>query len=1029
MLTELKDAPADAASPRTAIERAIAQIWSEVLSVTNVRAEDDFFSLGGDSLLSIQVVSKAKRRGIHLDYRMIFRSPTVRQLAASVEAGSVEAGHAAGSSVEASRIEAADAPSPSVAASDAVPLTPIQKRFFETAGSHVNHWNQWVLLDLKAPLKLRDLYLSLKELHRVHDVLRLAFRREGSDWTQRYRAPDVKGSVTWVDLSAHSPAEQRAALDVQHEKANQGLCPEDGKLIRVVYLDLGPSSPHKLLIVAHHLIVDNVSFHLLVDDLDTCLTQCANGLAPRLEDHTCTYQAWAETLNRSAAEGRFESEIDYWRGQIQPPAQPIPSDMPADDGENVHGEKRSCEISFSAQQTLAIVNKLPTLLHCHVNSILLDALARALHDCFGVAETVVDVESHGRQWIDDSVDLRKTTGWYTSIFPHRLSAAHGGSVYERVRAVDRQFRAVPNGGVGYGVLRYLSKSGDASSVLSAPAADVCFNYLGQVGRAAQGLSAFSTANMRVGASHAKDLRRLHRLLVQSTVIDSKLVVQCQYSARFHREDTISRLLASMQQHLNGLLPAVAVGFRRSFRQLADEGAGASNTLEMLQQIAVFYPLLGIQTSVLFQHLRSQSGVPPYLVQASCTLRGNLIVSAFEQAWQTIVARHESLRTSFHWDGLEAPVQAVHRSGRVATTILDWRGKDAEVQQTDLQRLLRKDRLAGIALDGAEPLMRVTVVRLADDRFFCNWTHHHIQLDGWSQAVVLRELFQIYRAIVSGEPVVLPAAPLLGDYLRSLDRFPSAEAARYWRRYLQGFREPTPILSSAVGLSDPESGGSERYRALAIEVGAADSDEVRQFAKTHSLTLHTIFSAVWGLWLSVLSGQNDVVFGNVVSGRSADMESVQDLVGAVINTIPVRMVLDEGADLLQWLKRVQEEQAASQRYELHPLADIVKLAETAKGRLLFDSILVFENHPGGYEPIVAAAGLEIESLDFTIQENYPVVVTIRPDEAITAQINYREDVVDSRIRQAQSLFTAALTALTRDSGQSLLQFKQSVAELV
>jgi non-ribosomal peptide synthase protein (TIGR01720 family) len=993
-------APGDRVHHQTDIERALVQIWSEVLGVSSIRAEDDFFSLGGDSLLSIQVVAKAKSRGIPLDYRMIFRSPTIRQLAASVEVRYT--------------------PSPSPSASAAVPLTPIQSRFFETAGSQVNHWNQWVLLDVKRPLRLQDLCLSVEELRRAHDVLRLQFHRDDETWRQTYRTPDARTPVRWIDLSA-CPVEARSdALDVLNDEANQALSLEEGDLIRFVYVDLGTSSPHKLLIVAHHLIMDNVSFHLLVNDLDACLSQCAEGAAPRLEPDTCTYQAWSDAQTRSAEQGRFEPESDFWLAQMTPAATPLPRDERAESSENTYASMRSWDISFSEPQTRTIVNKLPTLLHCHINSILLDALASAVYESFGVDEVVIDIESHGRQWIDDAVDLRKATGWYTSIYPQRFTKAGGRAAYDRLRSVDSQLKAVPNGGIGYGVLRYLAKTGDAASALTqAPRAPICFNYLGQVGRSAKGLSAFSTDNMRVGASHARELRRSHLLFVQSAVTDGRLVVQCQYSARVHREDTIKRLLESVERHLNGLLPSVVNGFRRSFRQLAWERAETGETLDVLQQIAVVYPLLGLQTSILFQHLTSQGGVAPYLVQVSCTLRGEFIASAFERAWQTVVARHESLRTSFHWDGLDAPVQAVHRSGHVSMKVLDWRHKEATLQQVDLQRAVRNDRLAGMSLEGAEPLMRITVIRLTHDTSFCIWTHHHLQLDGWSQIIVLRELFQLYRGIVTGIPAVLPPPPSLGDYFRALDRFPTAEAGKYWRRYLQGFREPTPILRTV----DQRAG--DNYRDLAISIGTADSDAIHEFAKVHSLTLHTIFSALWGLWLSMHSDRDDVVFGDVVSGRSAEMESVQELVGTVINTIPVRMRLDDSLSVLQWLNHVQADQAASHRYELFPLAEAVKLSDVDKGRLLFDSILVFESFPVEYEALVAAAGFHLDSIDFTIQENYPVVVIIKPDRPVTARINYRADVVDPRIRHAQAFFSIALSALTRDDGRSLLAFRQSL----
>lgn len=983
-----------------AIEAALATIWSSVLGVKHVRAEDDFFALGGDSLLSIQVVSRAKAGGIPLDYKMIFRNPTLRQLAASV---------------------AAERGPQAPATADETPLTPIQERFFATAGQCIEHWNQWVLLEVRSPLQLHDLHSSVEQLFEVHDVLRLRFLRSEHGWLQQYQPCEDRLPIEWVDLTAVPDAQRDEAVELAIREANRSLDPRCGHLMRFVYLSFGAHALHKLLIVAHHLIIDVVSFHLLVNDLDACLHRLSQGQAPLLEANSCTYQSWARLLTDSARTARFEPQLDYWLAQILPIPQALPCDYHAPDAQNTYASLQSCEIVFMEQQTLTIINKLPTLLHCHVNSVLLDALACALHDRFGLEETVIDIESHGRSWNDDGIDLRKATGWYTSVFPQRISSNRDRGVHDRVRALDSQLRAVPDGGLGYGVLRYLSAGNPTERLRQASGAQVCFNYLGQLGRGTQSLFVLDTDRMRTGASHDDDLRRSHLLLFEGAVTGGRLTMRCYYSDRFHRRETVTKLLAAIRHHLEGILPSVARSFRRSFRQLTWDG-GASDVDEVLRKVAMFYPLLGMQTSMLFQHLSSRSDAPAYLTQVSCVLRGALSLDTFRYAWQAVVDRHDALRTSFHWNELDAPVQAVHRTIDISFRTRDWRDKDERTQQTELANLLRKDRAAGFALDSPGQLMRIAIVRLADDRHFCVWTHHHLQLDGWSQLVVLREVFQIYQAVIAGEVPSLPAPPSLGSYFRMLDHFPAAEARRYWRRYLQGFREPTRIVTRACR----GDGSGESYGEVAICIDPAVSAAAYAFAEANSLTVPTLFRAVWGLWLSIHGATHDVVFGNVVAGRDGDMESLDSLVGTFINTVPVRMVLDVRDSLLQWLRQAQDEQASGHRYELLPLAEVMKLAEVERGRPVFDSILVVENVSASYADIVARTGLELETMDFKIQENYPVVVSVRPERAMTARINYRQDIVDPRIGSAQTFFSVALELLAGAAEQPVSLFRDELA---
>jgi len=481
----------------------------------------------------------------------------------------------------------------------------------------------------------------------------------------------------------------------------------------------------------------------------------------------------------------------------------------------------------------------------------------------------------------------------------------------------------------------------------------------------------------------------------------------------------------MQSSLNAHLATVAAGFRRSFRRFILDQPQPLEIGAVLDGISVLHPLSGIQTSILFQHLAGEAGVPPYVVQVSCALCGRFNLDAFQQAWQRVVARHESLRTSFHWLELDAPVQAVHRELRVPVKMLDWRGQDAASQGVGLTSLLRADRSAPFVLDGAAPLMRITLVRVADERTFCIWTHHHIQLDGWSQIVVLRELFQHYAALLAGETLALPAPPTLGEYFHALERFPAEAAQRYWREYLKGFIQPTPIAAHAGLVADRDA--HEDYREQHIDIDTLTSEAAYEFARASSLTVQTLVRVAWGLWLALHGGRDDVLFGTIVAGRNCDLPCGDHLVGTLINTIPVRMRFDQDVSLIEWLRAAQDGQAASHAYELLPLAQIVKLAQTDRDRLLFESILVFENLPGDYAQLAALAGFRLEELNFAIRENYPLVVSVRPARNLAVRISYRAAHVDARIEHLGAFLGLALTAMIRHKDQPLKQLTRAVRD--
>jgi amino acid adenylation domain-containing protein len=436
----------------------------------------------------------------------------------------------------------------------------------------------------------------------------------------------------------------------------------------------------------------------------------------------------------------------------------------------------------------------------------------------------------------------------------------------------------------------------------------------------------------------------------------------------------------------------------------------------MSNVEDIYELSPLQEGMLFHSLYAP-GSGLYVVQMSCELEGALDMAAFEQAWARLVGRHAILRTSFHWQDLEKPVQVVERRASVPLRILDWRGLPDEARRRELEDFLASDRAEGFDLSRA-PLMRLTLAKLSDRVHQLVWSFHHILLDGWCLSPLLGELFECYEALLAGrEPRPARRRPYR-DYIAWLRRQGAGEAERYWRESLKGFRSPTPLGlvrpdvsesgARAIRVQNVSVGGAADETARAAEtpedsytkfvgrVPAAVTEALRRFARQEQLTLNVLLQGAWALLLSRYSGESDVLFGATVSGRPPALDGVEEMIGLFINTVPVRARVPGGASLSTWLKNLHEQQAEARQYEYSPLVEVQGWSEVQRGRPLFESLLVFENYPvsdspggRGDAPAVRVRGVQSHE-----KVNYPLSLVIAPGEEFLLQFFYDTNRFDA-----------------------------------
>ena len=521
------------AAPRNRAEETLARIWSTVLNVDAVGVNDNFFDLGGDSILSIQIVARANQAGLGLTPRQLFEYQTVGELAAV-------AGMTAQTQAEQGTV------------TGRVPLTPVQARFFELNQPELHHYNQAMLLEVHGPVDAALFAKAFEQLLVQHDALRFRYERNEDGWKQSITAPDGVVPFETVDLSASVEAEQRTLIADHATRLQASLNLHDGPLMRVAIFDRGAQRNSYLLIVIHHLAVDGVSWRILLEDLQTLYRQFSNSEKPSLPPKTTSFKSWAERLTEHARSGALRDELDHWCAIGGIPTARLPLDNP--DGSNTSASVRTVSAAFNADETRALLQEVPIAFRTQINEVLLTALARALAPWTGSQSLLVDLEGHGREEILEGVDLSRTVGWFTTIFPVLLDCGDSQTTVEALRSIKEQLRTIPNRGIGYGLLRYTSNDPAADKLSGLPQAEVRLNYLGQVDRALLDSSMFTVAAQPTGPSQSPKAERAYLLNVIGTVTGGELRLEWTYSENIHRRETVERLA---QNYLNELRALIA----------------------------------------------------------------------------------------------------------------------------------------------------------------------------------------------------------------------------------------------------------------------------------------------------------------------------------------------------------------------------------------------------------------------------------------------------------------------------------------
>ncbi|MCZ6597765.1 MAG: condensation domain-containing protein, partial [Planctomycetota bacterium] len=404
----------------------------------------------------------------------------------------------------------------------------------------------------------------------------------------------------------------------------------------------------------------------------------------------------------------------------------------------------------------------------------------------------------------------------------------------------------------------------------------------------------------------------------------------------------------------------------------------------MQDIEDIYELLPMQHGILFDSVTAgDTGM--YLIQLEYLLHGVLRIPEFESAWRETVARHAILRTSFHWEELHKPMQVVHRSVDLPFTVEDWSSLAADERERRAAELRDVDRRRGVDFEAA-PLLRLVLVREGAEDYRLLWSFHHILMEGWSASLVLGDVLASYRALTGADGGPLPTARPFRDYVTWFQEQDPQRAEEYWRGELSGFESPTQLGIDLLP-TDLHTPVTE-HEQQRIELSAKATDALQSFAKRHRLTLNTVVQGAWAVLLARYCGEEDVVFGTIVSGRSVPLEGVESMVGLVVNLLPSRARVAPREPLVPWLRQLQARQVRQRDFEYTPLVEVKSWSEVQAGVPLFESVLVFENWSG--DLTTSEWDRELSVLDvrgYVGAPGVPLMATIVPARRLEVRFDY------------------------------------------
>jgi len=951
----------DYVAPRDELETKLCELWQQVLNQSRIGIEDNFFRVGGDSIICIQLVSRLRQHGYQLSVKTVFEAPTIAQLA------KVLAAQSQGIAIEAEQGELIGA----------FGLLPVQQWFFEQEFAAPEHWNQAFLIQLPPGFNTEQVAQALQSLVQRHDMLRARFEKitntdvtsetGQAQWQQVYTPVTAmaqgESAITPVQLSTVSHFNvtelTEAELQQHYTQWQNQFHIETGPLWQAVHLTGFDDGSSKLFFALHHLIIDAVSWRILADDLQQVLT--GQSLAPK----TSSYRQWVQAVHDYGVAAQAGSELTYWQN-VTADMQPVAHAFPRSETVQTRW------VHFTQATTNKLLQQANQGYHTEINDLLLTALAQTLSDTFGENVHHIRLEGHGREDIAANLDVSQTVGWFTSMYPVRLTH-QPDSIETTIIHTKEMLRAIPAKGVGYNALRQLG-------ALNGELPEVSFNYLGQFsaedapwqvsgGELGEQVAAANLGGLVLDINGGVQQGQL-QFRVESFLTEQQTIT---FVSRFEeavlavvRQATSKALLGGLRTPSDFALPELSV----------DDAIRLQNQFD----VEAIYPANSLQQGFIFHHV-SQPNDDAYRVQILLDYQLPLDREKYQQAWRLASLQFPVLRTAFDWES--AALQVVTEGASLSEKhfhYLDIRNQDPSHHEAIIKEKQQDERRIGFDLSKSG-LMRFNLIQQRDDLFTVILNVHHAIIDGWSNPILFSAVHEFYNQLVDADSAQNAdsshKATQLEDKIQVDTAYQQTQVYyqqqqhatnAYWdarRGKYPGANDVSAMLSHAVDLNQVKTIDEPLEQQLVLD--GKLYQKLRQLCQTEGLTLNVVAQFAWHKLIQTYSADTETIVGTTVSGRDVPIDGIESSVGLFINTLPL---------LVDW-SDPQRSVLSSLRTIAQDIADLnshsaVSLASLQDGERLFHSLFVYENYPMPVDP-EQAQGIErhialrgsVEKLDYPL----------------------------------------------------------------
>jgi amino acid adenylation domain-containing protein/thioester reductase-like protein/non-ribosomal peptide synthase protein (TIGR01720 family) len=956
-------------APRNETEATLVKLWKEVLETGTLGIRDNFFNLGGDSIKAIQMLSRLNGYNMKLKMSDLFRYPVIEDLSAYVElkARTIEQGVVEGNAG----------------------LTPIQHWLFEQAFEEKSHFNQAIMLHGKEGFEEGPLRRVLAKLAEHHDALRIVIKAGDGNIALHNRGLEGElYALETADLT--SAAHYREAIEEAAGRIQKSMDLGKGPLLKAALFKTGDGD--YLLIVIHHLVVDGVSWRIILQDLYHGYMQASRNEAVTFSPKTDSFKDWSDKLADYADSREILAEATYWAGIELLPVKPLPKDH--------HVIERRCKdndfvrVALTAEETERLLKRSNTAYNTTIDDLLLTALGLTVREWAGTERIAINMEGHGREEIIKDMDISRTVGWFTAQYPVLLDLNGERDLGYRIKSTKESLRQIPGKGVGYGILKYLTSPNNRKALSFCAKPEISFNYLGQFD-AEMDNGLFCVSDVPRGESVSTHMENPYAVDINALVANKKLTVTFTFNQQEYEKDTIAGIagnfiknLVAVNEHCAGVEVAERTPGDFTYKDLSIDDLETVLGGFDRQNVKDIYPLSSMQEGMLFHALADREPAA-YFEQNVLSVHGCPDVNLLEESFNRLIERHDIFRTVFLYEKTARPLQIVMREQRARLRAENVACLPEDEANAFVAEFRVEDKRRGFDLKKDMPI-RLSVIKTGVDSCKLIWSFHHIIMDGWCLGIVLKELLEIYASLREDRPPELGVVYPYSDYIRWLAEQDREEAASYWQKHLDGY-------AGQASLPGRNSAPAKEKYTLAEMTFRIDEDtknRLEETARKNGVTLNTIVQGIWAIILQRYTNSDDVVFGAVVSGRPHDMAGVENMVGLFINTLPVRVKSDGNRVFAELLHEIQQAGLESERHGYFPLVEI-QAATGLKGALI-DHIVAFENYPVEEMMNVCSdrkSGFAIENIEAFEQTNYDLNLVVFPGKEWSIKFSYNSSVYE------------------------------------